>query len=349
MILFSRSFRFGSMEPKWIEVFRAGEHTDSSGNTKEWTRKDLDTIVEQYAERGEDDQAPAVIGHPRSNSPAYGWATELRRKGDLLLAKVKPTVKEFTAWVNAGLYKRVSISLRPDMSLRHIGFLGGKAPAVKGLKVPEFAEEEFVEFETEAEKLSEKTQSKEDEMTDAEKKKLQEYEELVKKNEKLEKENKDLKEKSESQSSEFAELKKDFEASEQERKTARENLRRLNLNARKMEFEQFLNREIAWGSMNDDQKDRAVKILDILGGEQFSEDEPEGVKLFKEFLKDLPEKVKPGEVATRNNAAATEGKMKEFEDKVNEFMAANDGVDYKTAVVRTAAKHPDLYEAAQNG
>lgn len=334
------------MEPKWIEVFRAGTHTDSSGNTKEWTRNDLDRIVDQYAERNEDDQAPAVIGHPRSNSPAYGWATQLKRQGDLLLAKVKPTVKEFTAWVNDGLYKRVSISLRPDMSLRHIGFLGGKAPAVKGLKVPEFAEEEFVEFETEAEKLSENTQNKEDEMTDAEKKKLQEYEELKKKNEQLEKDNKELKEKSESQSSEFEEMKKEFQASEEERKKAKDNLKRLNLNARKMEFEQFLNREIAWGSMNEDQKNRAIKILEILGGEQFSEEETEGVKLFKEFLKEIPEKVKPGQVATRNSAAASEGKMKEFEDKVEEFMAANEGTDYKTAVVRTAAKHPDLYEAA---
>ncbi len=333
------------MEPKWIEVFRTGTHTDSSGNTKEWTRNDLDKIVSQYSERDEDDQAPAVIGHPRSNAPAYGWATQLKREGDLLLAKIKPTAKEFVGWVRDGLYKRVSISLRPDMNLRHIGFLGATPPAVKGLKVPEFAEEEFVEFETEAEKLSEKNLNKEDEMTDAEKKKLQEYEELKKKNEKLEKDNKELKEKSDSQSSEFEEMKKNFEASEEERKTARENLRRLNLNARKMEFEQFLNREIAWGSMNEDQKNRAVKILEILGGEQFSEEETEGVKIFKEFLQGLPEKVKPGEIATQGSAA-TGGKAKEFEEKVEEFMAANDGVDYKTAALRVAEKHPELYKAA---
>ncbi len=312
------------MKEKWIEVFRAGTWIDSSGNKKKWTRKDIDKMVSQYEER--EDDAPVVIGHPRSNSPAYGWAMELKREGDLLLAKIKPTVREFVDWVNNKLYKHVSISLRPDLSLRHIGFLGGSPPAVKGLKAPEFGEEEFVEIEFETAQLPETTKDKEDKMTEEEKKKLQEFDELKKNNE---------------------ELKRNFMASEEERKTARENLKKLRMNMRKSEFEQFLNQEIAWGSVNEKQKETAFKILEFLGGEQFSEDgeDSEGVKLFKEFLKEVPGKVKPGEVATQSSAAGTEGKAKEFTEKVNEYMKEHD-VDMKTAVLETASAHPELYRAA---
>lgn len=128
-----------------IEIFETGKHTDSAGQEKEWTESDIDTIVEKYNKQ-KDHQAPIVIGHPQSDSPAYGWVEGLKREGNKLLAEVKPTVQEFVDWVKQGLYKKVSIALYPDMLLRHIGFLGGTPPAVKGLKAPEFASSEFSEW-----------------------------------------------------------------------------------------------------------------------------------------------------------------------------------------------------------
>ena len=119
------------MKNKWIEMFRTGRQTDSAGNTKDWTEQDLDKIVEQY--NGGAHEAPIVVGHPESNSPAFGWVESLKREGKLLYAKLKDVMPEFEELVKAGTYKKRSISLYPDLTLRHIGFLGGMPPAVKGL------------------------------------------------------------------------------------------------------------------------------------------------------------------------------------------------------------------------
>ncbi len=346
---FSRAFILAPiMKEKWQQVFKTGTHTDSSGNTRTWTREDLDKIVSLYAERGGEDRAPAVIGHPRSDSPAYGWAMELKRDGDLLFAKIKPTVKEFVGWVNKKMYNKISIALRPDLSLRHIGFLGAAAPAVKGLKAPEFAEGEFMEMEIDMSEIQNKEGSEMDELEKLKaelKRKEAEFEELKK-------EKKALEEKGAGRDSKFKELETKFAASEEERAQAKKELRRLSLNGKKMEFEQFLNREVAWASLNDDQKKTAFKILEFLRGEEFAEsgEDSEGEKLFKEFLKSLPERVKSGEFATQQRAAgnAAEGKAAEFEEKVTEHMKANEGMEYAEAVIAVAEKHPALYEAASN-
>lgn len=321
------------MEEKWIEIFRTGTHTDSAGNTKKWTTKDVDKIVSSYAAREVD--APAVIGHPKSNAPAYGWVLDLKRDGEKLLAKVKPTAKEFVDWLKKGLYRHVSMSVRPDLTLRHIGFLGASPPAVKGLKVPEFADEEFTEIETGMFEI----QKKEDkEMTPTEK----EFTELKEKHEKFQKDFEELKKKNEK-------LEGAFSATEEEKIAARKELKKLRLNARKNQFSQFLNEEIAWGALNEDQKNTALRILQTLSGEEFADEgeEPEDVKLFKEFLKEIPGKTKPGEVATRTDAAEATEKSKEFEEKVAEYIKENDAADYKEAVIAIAEKHPELYKAAQ--
>ncbi len=118
-----------------IAVFRTGRHTDSKGNERQWTEADLDRIAAGYDPKSH--EAPVVIGHPKENAPAYGWVKGLEREGDMLYAHVEPTVPEFQGWLKAGLFKKRSISLYPDMTLRHVGFLGAMPPAVKGL--PDFA------------------------------------------------------------------------------------------------------------------------------------------------------------------------------------------------------------------
>lgn len=119
----------------WIEVFKVGEHTDAGGDTREWTSDDLQKMVDLYNNQSEDDkhEAPVVVGHPVDNSPAYGWVEQLKTDGKTLFAKLKDLNKEFLNWVEKGLYKKRSISLYPNLLLRHIGFLGGVPPAVKGL------------------------------------------------------------------------------------------------------------------------------------------------------------------------------------------------------------------------
>jgi hypothetical protein len=113
-------------------VFRTGKHTDSAGNEREWTEQDLDEIVRLYNEQKEH-EAPIVIGHPKTNAPAFGWIERLFRTGETLFADAKDVAEEFVDWIGRGLYKKRSIALYPDHTLRHVGFLGAAAPAVKGL------------------------------------------------------------------------------------------------------------------------------------------------------------------------------------------------------------------------
>ena len=122
----------------WIEVFRTGRHTDSAGITRDWTEEDLAMIAKSYDPAQH--EAPMVIGHPELDAPAYGWAEALRVEGGKLLAKPKQVAEQLRQWVKEGRYKKISIALYPDMTLRHIGFLGAQPPAVKGLAQAAFAD-----------------------------------------------------------------------------------------------------------------------------------------------------------------------------------------------------------------
>jgi len=133
----------------WIEIFKAGRHTDSSGKTSSYTEKQLDEIAELYNAKTSESpayEAPVVKGHPKTNDPAYGWVEKLKRNGNVLLAKLKDVASEFIDEVKNGRFRRVSVALFPDMMLRHIGFLGAATPAVKGLKPVNFDEADFSEY-----------------------------------------------------------------------------------------------------------------------------------------------------------------------------------------------------------
>ncbi len=132
-------------ENQWIEVFRAGEHTDSAGHTRDWNTSDLEEIVNQYNLNKH--EAPVVVGHPKENAPAFGWVEGLKTDGKVLFAKLKQLVPEFIEAVRQGMYKKRSISLYPDLTLRHIGFLGAVPPAVKGLADIRFSESNNITME----------------------------------------------------------------------------------------------------------------------------------------------------------------------------------------------------------
>lgn len=124
----------------WVEIFRAGKHTDSQGRTQEFTADDLDKTVSSYDPAHH--EAPVVVGHPRDNGPAWAWVEGVRRVGEVLQAKFKQIAPEFEEMVTAGRFKKRSVSLYPDGSLRHIGFLGAQPPAIKGLKDFSFGQDE---------------------------------------------------------------------------------------------------------------------------------------------------------------------------------------------------------------
>ncbi|HRS01203.1 MAG TPA: hypothetical protein P5545_01490 [Bacteroidota bacterium] len=137
----------------WIEIFKTGLHTDSNGQTQEFTAEDLDKIVQTYNTQIKEDAsnaAPVVKGHPESNAPSYGWVAQLARRGTTLLANLKDLSQDLVEDIRQKRFQKVSISLYPNLMLRHIGMLGAATPAVKGLKPIEFTDD-FSEFPDENE------------------------------------------------------------------------------------------------------------------------------------------------------------------------------------------------------
>ena len=127
----------------WVEIFKTGAHTDSSGRSSQYPPESLDLIAAKYNSLIHEDPAmaaPVVKGHPQTDSPAYGWVDRLARRGNKLIAFIRDINSEFAAEVRDGMFRKVSIALYPDMLLKHVGFLGAAAPAVKGLAAPEFAD-----------------------------------------------------------------------------------------------------------------------------------------------------------------------------------------------------------------
>ncbi|MNX34297.1 hypothetical protein D3C86_645400 [compost metagenome] len=123
----------------WVEVFKAGSHIDSKDRPITFSQADLDQMIENHKLGA----APAVIGHPKMDSPAYAWVAELKREGDSLFARFDDINPAFEAGVKSGAYRNRSVSVFPDKDhgwrMRHVGWLGGKAPAIEGLQPVEFA------------------------------------------------------------------------------------------------------------------------------------------------------------------------------------------------------------------
>ena len=119
----------------WIDICRAGTWRDMQGHDVRLDDDRLDRIVAAHADA---DPAPVVVGHPETDAPAYAWIDGLRRVGDRLQAKLRDIAPSFREAVEEGRYSGRSIALEGDR-LRHLGFLGGRAPAVPGLAPTRFA------------------------------------------------------------------------------------------------------------------------------------------------------------------------------------------------------------------
>lgn len=139
-----------------LVIFRTGKHTAMDGTTIDFTEQDLAACANAYDPALH--EAPLVVGHPRDNTPAWGWVSKLAAGGRYLGADLKQVDPDFAEAVEAGRYKKVSASFylpnspanpKPGvLYLRHVGFLGGQPPAVKGLPGVEFGDtnEGVVEF-----------------------------------------------------------------------------------------------------------------------------------------------------------------------------------------------------------
>lgn len=135
---------------KRINIFKSGTHTSMGGQTLAFTEDDLQRAADAYDPAVH--EAPIVVGHPRTDDPAYGWISGLQFADGGLDAVPTQVEEQFQEMVKAGRFKHVSAAFyTPDSPLnpkpgayylRHVGFLGAQPPAVKGLKPIEFSEAE---------------------------------------------------------------------------------------------------------------------------------------------------------------------------------------------------------------
>ncbi len=133
---------------KKIHIFKTGTHTDSNGTVVSFSESDLKQAISAY--NPSIHQAPIVVGHPKTDAPAYGWVKSLTGDKGNLYAIPEQIQHDFGEQVKQGLYKKVSASFYPPNSptnpvkgvyyLRHVGFLGAEPPAIKGLEPIEFNE-----------------------------------------------------------------------------------------------------------------------------------------------------------------------------------------------------------------
>lgn len=133
---------------KPIQVSRPGRFTATSGTEVNFTDATFADVAAIYDPALH--QAPLVVGHPKTDDPAYGWVQGLEyADGVLQVSGVDQLDAAFADIVNAGRFNRVSACFfLPDapnhpcpghLYLKHVGFLGAAAPAVKGLKPVSFA------------------------------------------------------------------------------------------------------------------------------------------------------------------------------------------------------------------
>lgn len=134
-----------------IELFRTGDHTDSAGKKFSFTPDIVRAMAKNYDRVKA--PAPVVIGHPGADAPAYGWADSL--DFDEATGKLFAELDchdAMAAAIDGKHYNRTSAALfAPDhsanptpgaFSLRHVGMLGGAAPAIPGLAPFGFADAE---------------------------------------------------------------------------------------------------------------------------------------------------------------------------------------------------------------
>jgi len=138
----------GMNTTKSIHIFKPGRHVTMAGDVIEFSEGDIAATARAYNPKLH--EAPLVIGHPKTDDPAQGWAGSLFAEKRGLFAVPRDVDAAFAEQVGQRRYGKVSSKFYSPTSpsnpvpgvwyLRHIGFLGAQPPGVKGLDDPSFAD-----------------------------------------------------------------------------------------------------------------------------------------------------------------------------------------------------------------
>lgn len=141
-----------------LEIFRAGKHTSADGRIFEFTREDLDEIVDTYdpatyrapliLTAGNDHQVKGDDASQAFKPLCHGVPENLKRVGDSLLAEFDKITPDFEQWLKDKRIPGISSSFYLPQSpnnpypgkkaLRHIASV--LFPSVKGMALPGFSE-----------------------------------------------------------------------------------------------------------------------------------------------------------------------------------------------------------------
>jgi hypothetical protein len=137
---------------QWVDGTPVGTHVDSDGDEVKIDTAFLEAVVSNFNKTKNLHQPPAVIGHPKTDSPAYAYVAELRVNNGRLERRFSETQPGFEDLVQSGAYRKRSDAFYLDSkvapgglvpALRHVGFLG-VPPAIKGIADIHFAEGDTV-------------------------------------------------------------------------------------------------------------------------------------------------------------------------------------------------------------
>lgn len=135
-----------------LKIFTSGVQTLKDGTAFDFTPEIVKEIAETYDP--EFYEAPVVIGHPKTNAPAFAWVKGLSYEAEndgsaKLIAVIGDATPEFSELVTGKYFKNISSAFYPPQStsnpkpekwyMRHLGMLGAQPPAIKGLSKLEFA------------------------------------------------------------------------------------------------------------------------------------------------------------------------------------------------------------------
>jgi hypothetical protein len=353
---------------KWIPIFKAGIHKDASGHEALWTAEDLDKIAAYNPSHHE---APVVIGHPKDNSPAWGWVEAVKREGDILLATFKDLIPEFKDMVSKGLFKKRSISLYPDGTLRHIGYLGATPPAVKGLEDVAFNEgdQTIIEFNEEGGSMIEEIKKILSEMMAQIKGLMPEKQTTeggiteMTEQEIQKKINDGISAALKKKDAEFAEAAKTKETEFSEKEASlkkREDALKSEETARKKkaisDFCEGLKKE---GKLIPAMEKLGMGITEFMSqiatnettiefGEGDKKAKQTPLEFMQSFLSALPKMIEFGEVAGRGTDPGAGGAAEKREKLISNFMENNKDANYTTAVKMVAKEHPDLFKREED-
>ena len=271
-----------------FEIFKTGTHTSDKGITKSYNEEDLENIIQSFNE--DKDGVPVVVGHPSDNSPAYAWMDKVEMVDDTLFAETKDDNPDFIDAVKKKTYKNRSISLTPDGKLRHVGFLGGAAPAVKGLAPVSFASPQSVLFEMdlpeiEFEEIADDNFNEEENLPNADNNNSDESSAKESKSNDSRSENISfLKEAFSPVAESLGQMKISLDKmnsnfseginslSEDEMKKVYDKMSEINFRIKVSEFELMLNEKLAYGSLTPAMKQKIMSLIQYLNSQNFSDD-----------------------------------------------------------------------------